>query len=1641
MTSLNEYLTTYAGQMAERVEAGLPALFDPERDELSSAVRDLSDEAMSPYPAQACAVEAAVRAYAHGARTLDLIGEMGTGKASRNGTPVLTPHGWRAIETLAPGDDVIAPDGTVSKVSGVYPQGMKRCCRVLFSDGTSTECSYDHLWTVQTPLRKWRNQPPLTLTTQDIDDRGLVDAAGNRKWFIPLVAPADLSPPSPAPLPLDPYVLGLLLGDGCFTEHAVAFSSADDELIAAIETLPCDLRQKNKYDWTLSTPRGQPNPVLESMRSLRLSRCRSWEKFVPAQYLWTTAANRLALLHGLIDTDGSVDRSAVEFTTTSPRLRDDVAFIVRSLGGTVSTKERRTTYSHNGEKRTGRASWRIHIFLPPDVPPCRLPRKLERYSRAGKYEPTRAITCIEDIGYEECTCIMVDHPDHLYIVNDFIVTHNTCMAVWIVRALEQRLGRRLRVAMTVPNQLTGKWRDHWLAIIPDADVTIARNWKSVAKLSRARRTVVKTITHADGSTSTQKNARWADPERTQVFILPRDRGKLGYSYRVAVGVRNKLTEGIDGKVIKHAQIRCPKCWSPVLDSDGDEVAFADMAKKGGGPKARQQCRVCGEALWQAHNGKPGPFMHPLTPVPGIAPRRFAPAAFLKRLKAPIDLYIPDECFPGHTKVATIHGHIPIRDVRVGDLVWSRNHDGQAVLRSVSRVIAKPLTGELIRVKHESGEFCCTPNHQIYVGRAARRAETLKAGDPLRVLQGDVLPQNGDQTILLEELSGEARLGYRREERGYGAVGPVDPRGSREPPSRTGEDTVETPIAGDKGLCHLRGGVQAEAQDSEMLLSTLRGDMALATAVGSQQGCCVHAGEEEDGETASRVVQSHEATKQGPCYSREECGHIARSSILWDEGRQWLAHQAAGDDVGTSRLALRSSSEDGQPFLEVRRGRPRPPTVEGGDRTGRPLAPHCEAEEPTPSQDGDAGDERLGRPSILELSRGQGPGRSGEALRVSRIVSVERVSADEQLVYDLEVEETHNYFANGVLVSNCHELKGAGSLQGQMLADIAGCAHRSLKLTGTLTGGYAHNVLHLLWRTAEHKLVADEILHGDDDEFTKRYGVLETQRRYRQEYPSQSIEHLIQGRGKKAGADRVKAKPGISPLLFTSYLLDQTIFIRLAEMHEQLPGFTETVHILPMDAECDEALHAMQEAFADHRDSLPRGQKCRAWSAAQAAFLRWPDKPWVEPYTVMDIDDDGNWFPAFDVPSLPKREYPKERRIRRLVKRNMLRGRKTWIYTELSGRGGAHEWDWMAYLEEYLTSHGVRCAVLRTEGDGGPKPEDREAWIAKTAPDVDVIISNPSLVQTGLDLYDFPSIVYAFPGVNPYTLRQASRRAWRLGQSADCEVDYIVYDARKGKSVQNAALTLMSQKMAAALALEGDFGAEGLADLSGGDDMATMLARFIDGTLGALDARDAFSQYRERLEACMPSLRPIEEVPEIPAAMTTERHHGEIALRAPQSPPEARQSPARQSPAPAPAGLNGHSSQPTAAGNEPASVSDRKALRLRALCEAMGGPPHESVGDWHRWHNSWVQMVAKARKTVRARNFEAIAEQHPDAVIAFVEPEGEAGPVGAGAERHSVGGVRYVVSFMAAKDYLAGERLPGMLACAAYYGPDMRTEEA
>lgn len=368
-----------------------------------------------------------------------------SGKAQPLSARVYTPAGPVSMGNVTPGMTVLTPQGA-AQVVGVYPQSEQQIYRVTFSDGSSTTCTPDHLWEVHADRRDYRRglhyrdqaQPNTRVRRRDalgwprvltLDQIAAYAPREFRRMWIPVTDPV----PFPAqPVPLDPYLVGLLIGDGGLTTESIRFSSTDEELIEAIRALCGDYYDVHYSghgcDYTIRTLTPyqripQAEHIGRQLRDLGLWGCHSYEKFVPECYRYNTMDVRLSLLQGIMDTDGWVNKAGQPYLTqTSPRLAEQVAEIVESLGGITRTTPKKTA---------GRLAYNTRITIADPAQLFRLKRKRES-CRPKRREVKRTFRSIAYAGKEHAQCIELDDPRGLYLTDRFIVTHNTvgCM-IWL----------------------------------------------------------------------------------------------------------------------------------------------------------------------------------------------------------------------------------------------------------------------------------------------------------------------------------------------------------------------------------------------------------------------------------------------------------------------------------------------------------------------------------------------------------------------------------------------------------------------------------------------------------------------------------------------------------------------------------------------------------------------------------------------------------------------------------------------------------------------------------------------------------------------------------------------------------------------------------------------------------------------------------------------------------------------------------------------------------------------------------------------------------------------------------------------------------------------------------------------------------
>jgi ATP-dependent Clp protease ATP-binding subunit ClpA len=359
-----------------------------------------------------------------------LVGEPGVGKAIALNTSVLTPNGWISAKDVKIGNQLIGRNGKATNVIGVYPQPVQSMYRISFSDNTYVDINGEHLWQVR-PSRsridgRGENSWQI-MTTKEILDTKLKDQRGRRHWEIPmLTAPVEFEL-SDIPLPMDPYALGVALGDGKLGDSTKNVRTFKDDFSANVYTDREILEEIGATDIVERT--GCWLGKIRIPNELGLRGTRSNNKFIPPQYLIASWQDRLLLLQGLLDTDGSANgRTIIEFSSASMDLAVNVIELVQSLGGTATCSVRTPHFVYREERREGKTSYRVQIKLPEGITPFRLSRKFEHWHAPTKYPVRRFIERITPIDDAESVCFTVDAPDHLFVIEGYVVTHNTAIA-------------------------------------------------------------------------------------------------------------------------------------------------------------------------------------------------------------------------------------------------------------------------------------------------------------------------------------------------------------------------------------------------------------------------------------------------------------------------------------------------------------------------------------------------------------------------------------------------------------------------------------------------------------------------------------------------------------------------------------------------------------------------------------------------------------------------------------------------------------------------------------------------------------------------------------------------------------------------------------------------------------------------------------------------------------------------------------------------------------------------------------------------------------------------------------------------------------------------------------------------------------
>lgn len=355
------------------------------------------------------------------------------GRAQPLESKILTPKGFKKMGSIKVGDFVCGKNGHPTKVLGVYPQGKLDVYRMYFSDGTSVECSGDHLWSTMTLNEKRHGKDFSVKNTVQILET--VKDKYNRKVHRIPVADVVFFENSSV-LPVNPYILGVLLGDNnAHKKVSITITNTNQELINnVLQDLPENLKlvaakvcDGKSPQYRLVGKKGESNPIRKYLQDKEILGLKSYQKFIPTEYLYSPQSFRLDLLRGLMDVSGSVSEhcngiSNVQYYSTSRRLAEAVRFLVHSFGGTALLRKS----EHSEGEHQGKTIRHCRPLFVVDIVMALNPFKVK--SKANKFKPMkpqRLISKVEHVGKKACQCIKVEAKDSLYLTEHCIVTHNT----------------------------------------------------------------------------------------------------------------------------------------------------------------------------------------------------------------------------------------------------------------------------------------------------------------------------------------------------------------------------------------------------------------------------------------------------------------------------------------------------------------------------------------------------------------------------------------------------------------------------------------------------------------------------------------------------------------------------------------------------------------------------------------------------------------------------------------------------------------------------------------------------------------------------------------------------------------------------------------------------------------------------------------------------------------------------------------------------------------------------------------------------------------------------------------------------------------------------------------------------------------
>lgn len=388
-----------------------------------------------------------------------------------------------------------------------------------------------------------------------------------------------------------------------------------------------------------------------------------------------------------------------------------------------------------------------------------------------------------------------------------------------------------------------------------------------------------------------------------------------------------------------------------------------------------------------------------------------------------------------------------------------------------------------------------------------------------------------------------------------------------------------------------------------------------------------------------------------------------------------------------------------------------------------------------------------------------------------------------------------------IADEVHLYSSSTSAQANAFGDFTSTAKKTIALTGTLLNGYANGIYYILFRMFPKDFTESGYGYGDVNKFAKEYGVEKIT----------TVTNINNYHTKKS----TKICPGVSPELFTKFLLDKAIFVSLSDMSTGLPKYKETIIPVkmsePVRMAYSEILTNVRNYISTCNDSAKKAAV--SFGAAQKLSL-YPDQPF-EMSSILDPDDYSKNLIEFKdvIKKEDRKNYYSEKdlKVLELVQEKIAKGENVLIYLSFVNKTNC-----MERLESMFKMAKIKACSLTSSVSS----KNREEWIdKKVRAGYKVLICNPSLVETGLDLLSFTNIIFYQVGYNLFTMRQASRRSLRLNQPNNVNVYFMYYE----NTAQEIVLSLMANKLQASMAIEGKFSEEGLSAMSNNDSILTRLA--------------------------------------------------------------------------------------------------------------------------------------------------------------------------------------------------------------------------